>query len=239
MSVDMAEVRVIVGVPPERNIPEPVWWHFLAIAQRGYPFIRIPPVRIDLARNLFGVHFVRTCEAQNVANTPAYTHLVMLDMDHAHWPNVVEKLRARVAEDPSRLVVSGTYYRRCEPHDPNGWIVDAAGHFSNPLETAPGVYRRDRLGLGCVIIAREVFERIPPPWFYFTYDATNWERGFDGHGEDIVFTGLCQQAGIACWQDVGIESPHLVNGWVTRETYLKFIQEHPEQFEDVPAEREV
>jgi hypothetical protein len=112
--------------------------------------------------------------------------------------------------------------------------VDTAGHFSNPLELEFGIYRRDRLGLGCVIIAREVFERIPPPWFKFTYDATNWERGFDGHGEDIVFTELCQKHGIACWQDVSIESPHLRPGWVTRETYLKFIQEHPEQFEDVP-----
>ena len=228
MSVDIAEVKVIIGFcNVEGTIPEPVWWHHMAIAQHGYPLIRIPPLRrVDLARNLFAVHFVR--------EATAYTHLVMLDMDHAHWPNVIERLRARVAEDPSRLVVSGTYFRRCEPHDPNGWTVDAEGHFSNPLETTPGVYRRDRLGLGCVIIAREVFERIPPPWFYFTYDATNWERGFDGHGEDIVFTGLCQQAGIACWQDVGIESPHLVNGWVTRETYLKFIEEHPEQFEDVP-----
>ena len=49
----------------------------------------------------------------------------------------------------------------------------------------------DNGGLGCCLIAREVFERIEFPWFKFVARP-------DGHqtGEDIYFFEKCAEAGI-------------------------------------------
>lgn len=52
-----------------------------------------------------------------------------------------------------------------------------------------------RAGTGALFVRRRVFERIPPPWFRFQYDA----EGNVTQGEDYFFCDRARQAGFQVW----------------------------------------
>lgn len=214
------DVRPIVGVPMERAISyaDEVFWSFIALAQQGYPFIRLPYTRVDVARNKFALHLLKT----------DYTHLVMLDLDHAHPANVVERLCARVREsDGEREVVAGLNFRRGQPFDPLAFVVRDERVYAVASWEPGEMIKVDRVGLGCVIVAREVFEQLPgPPWFWYDYSisaADCWPT------EDIAFSKLCRENGIDLWVDTSISSDHLINGRINETVFRAYLAEHSKE----------
>jgi len=215
------EVRAIVGVPIERTIPfaDEVFWAFVAIAQQGWPFIKLPYTRTDVARNKFGLHLLNS----------DFTHLVMLDIDHDHHADVVGRLAARVKADRSKWVVAGLNFRRGQPYDPCAFVERDGGVYS-VADWEPGeAFPVDIIGCGSVIIAREVFETLPgPPWFWYEYGAA----GRDGWpGEDITFSRLCKKHGIGLWVDAAVTSDHLANGRINEAVFRAYMREHEDRFE--------
>jgi glycosyltransferase involved in cell wall biosynthesis len=213
------DVRAIIGVPIERAISyaDEVFWAFISIAQQGWPFIKLPYTRIDVARNKFAMHMLNS----------DFTHLVMLDVDHEHHANVVKRLVRRVEEDPARLVVSGLNFRRGQPYEPIAFVCRDQATYS-VADWAPGeMIPVDLIGCGCVIISREVFERLPgPPWFWNDYGGAaldNWP------GEDIVFSRLCRQKGIELWIDTATSSDHLIDGRVNEAVYRAYMDAHHDE----------
>ena len=86
-------IRPLVGIPLERTASyaeETLPWHW-GIASRGWGFIHHGYNRTDVQRNEFAV---------SLLDSPDYTHLVMLDMDHTHPHDIVERLCDSVAEAP-------------------------------------------------------------------------------------------------------------------------------------------
>jgi len=207
--------RVLVGVLPERHgVPTAeIFFDFIAIATRGHPFVRLPYSRTDLARNMLAEHLL---------NEPRCTHLLMLDCDHRHPPDIVERLRARVEEDPRRLVVAGLAFRRGVPFDPCMYIADETGNVYVPEQWQPGsLLKVDLVGTAAILIAREVFERLSRPWFAFDYshaDEGKWP------GEDIWFSRRCMEAGIDIWVDTGVVSPHLIDNFVDERTFRTHLE---------------
>ena len=147
------KVRVMVGVLPERNgVPSPdILFDLIAIAQRGHPFVRIPYTRTDLARNSLAEHLL---------SEERFTHLLMLDADHRHPHDIVERLSKWVIEDPSRQVVAGLAFRRGAPFDPCMYLEAGDGQVYVPDEWH-GLMPVDLAGTAAMLISREVFERIP------------------------------------------------------------------------------
>lgn len=204
------QVRVLVGVLPERQgVPSAdIFFDFIAIANRGHAFVRLPYLRTDLARNTLAEHLLADGR---------FTHLLMLDCDHRHPADIVEKLAARVAEDPSRLVVTGLAFRRGVPFDPCMYIADAQDNVYVPEEWEPGALLRvDLAGTAAMLISRAVFERLPKPWFAFDYS-----RAAEGAwpGEDIWFCRRCMEAGIPIWVDTGVVSPHHIDNYINEDTF--------------------
>jgi hypothetical protein len=205
--------RVMVGVLPERNgVPSPdILFDLIAIAQRGHPFVRIPYTRTDLARNSLAEHLL---------SEERFTHVLMLDADHRHPHDIVERLSRWVIEDPSRQVVAGLAFRRGAPFDPCMYMEADNGQVYVPDEWQ-GLLRVDLAGTAAMMISREVFERIPRPWFAFDYSGAA-KREYPG--EDMWFCRRCKEHGIPIWVDTTTVSPHLIENWVTEGTFRSYLE---------------
>jgi len=210
---DSPVFRPVIGVPLERTIShaDKVFFNFIGIAQQGFPFIRLNYGRTDLARNRFAIQILQT----------DFTHLIMLDLDHAHPYDIVQRLMVNFVRKPDLKVVGGLNYRRGEPYDPCAFLRGDDGKYYPMSDWEEGLIRVDALGTGCVAIAREVFEQIEPPWFFNDYSKVMddvWP------GEDIGFAMKCQQAGIEQWVDTTITSPHLIDALIDGQTFQTYIQ---------------
>lgn len=207
--------RPVVGVLLERTIAhaDKVFFNFLGIAQQGFPFITMNYGRTDLIRNKMALSLLRS----------HYTHLIMLDIDHVHPVDIVQRLMQNFVDDPSLRIVGGLNFRRGEPYDPCAFIRTDEGKFLPMSDWPQGLVRVDALGTGCIAIAREVFEQIDPPWFFNNYDERLIWRDI-WQGEDMGFAEKCRAHGIAQYVDTRVTSPHLIDAVVSEDSYREYIQ---------------
>ena len=199
----------LIGVPPFRNgVTHPdILFDLIAIAKQGWTFLRIENERIDVARNNMAHAMLENLE---------FTHLLMLDADQRHKPEIVYQLGRRVADDPTRLIVSALYHRRGKPYEPIAFNEDEDGRIYQIKVGIPGIVKVDYLGTGCLLIAREVFERLDEPWFKYDYPAPG-----KFPSEDMWFSRQCKAAGIDLWLDTSIESAHHGTKWITSEDWAE------------------
>lgn len=205
--------RVVAGVLQERAMShsDDVFYNFWAIAQQGLPVIPMPYGRTDVTRNKMAIQLLRS----------DHTHLLMLDIDHKHPWDIVQRLARWVLADKEIKVVGGINFRRSAPFEP------CAGYWGNddlwypPTEWKPGLLKVDMLGTGSILIAREVFELIPPPWFYNDYSMA-WKDIWPG--EDIMFSKLCNEYGIDLYVDTTTTSPHLADSLIGEGTFKQHLE---------------
>lgn len=214
--LEAAGIRIAVGVPLERTLPHEVFPYFWRIAQRGYPLLPCWYGRTDVNR-------IRLAE-QLLDST--YTHVVMLDQDHLHDEDVIERLARWVLADPAKWVIGGMHFRRGAPYDPLMFVYGPGGELHPVADWPRGLIQVHALGHGSLLVSRDVFGRLPTPWWGYDY-------GRSGVGqyptEDMYFCYLCQQAGIKLWVDTTISSPHLITQYVTEEAFRQHLAEHPEK----------
>lgn len=207
--------KVLVFVPLERNLPyaDYVLPQFTQMAQRGADFIWSDYSAVAIGRNKAAIQLLGT----------DYTHVLMLDDDHVHPADIIERLAKWVVVYPEIKVVGGLNFGRRPPYDPcfalkkdDGWYVPTEWESGKLMEV-------DMLGTGCILISREVFEDLQPPWF--ENDFSMWETGYYA-GEDTVFSRRCREAGIKLYCDPDITSPHLTIIGVTEETWRSYNATH-------------
>jgi hypothetical protein len=179
----------------------------------------MPYQRTDLARNKGAIELLKT----------DFTHLLMLDIDHVHPSDVVQRLSRWVALDPKKFqVVGGLNFRRSEPHDPCAYIMDDDQNaFAIEWDEKSQLVEVDRMGTGSIMIAREVFEQIEPPWFFNNYDKVFEDKW---PGEDIGFSDKVKAAGIKMWCDTTCTSPHITNALVDASSWAKWREKNPDVF---------
>ncbi len=218
---DWSYPRILVGIPLERAVSyaDQVFFRFMDIAAQGPELIRLPYSRIDITRNIFAEQLL----ASN------YTHLIMLDLDHKHPIDIIQRLAKWVILDPDILVVSGLNFRRGKPFEPVCGVLNEAGEREVFLEWEEGLVEVDECGGASMLISRTVFERLQPPWFFNVYDKV-WENRFPG--EDMGFSQKCREAGITMYVDTTVSSPHCIESLVTEQTFRNYIKLHPEEFHE-------
>lgn len=202
----------------ERTVSEQAFWGFMAIAQRNWPLYAGPAQRTDMARNAAA----RACLAGD------YTHLCMLDIDHVHPADVVERLARWVVKNPEIQVVGGLNFKRAAPFEPCLFFDDERGQRYQALDWAEGLLECAVVGTGCILIARQVFEVIKPPWFEYVYESSGFSPS-----EDVVFCQKCRAAGIKIWCDTTTTSPHIAQITIDKRHYQKFMETHPERIEEI------
>ena len=214
------DMRVAVGIPMERTMQQEAFFGFVGIFQQGWGFAQLAYTRNDIARHKLAKFLL----------DGDYTHLLMLDSDHIHPPDIVARLARWFQAYPNEVrVVGGLNFRRGAPYDPCAFVDPGDGQFHRLSEWeghdeqgAPvrGAVSVDALGTGSMMIARDVFEQLPEAdgWFDYSYaDRNGWP------GTDMTFSAKCKAAGIELWCDTTCTSPHIGAMMITEETYRVFL----------------
>lgn len=214
--------RILVAFLLERAISyaDLVVPAMLQIAAQGPVILNMPYMRTDLARNKAAIELLNS----------DFTHLLMLDIDHIHPYDIIQRLARWVIEDPKRYqVVGGLNFRRSEPFDPCAYVAGQDNKmYAIEWDKDSTLIKVDRMGTGSILIAREVFETIPPAWFTNDYSQA-WRDSWPG--EDIGFSKLCQKYGIDMWVDTTTTSPHLTPTAIAEPAWRKYISTHEDELD--------
>lgn len=211
----------------ERSVQEHNVQAMLDVAARAghNEYVRIfhPYGRTDLARNNMVKIFLEQAADPNDV-------LIMLDADHTHPFDILERLAAHPAEIG---VVGALAFRRGLPHFPCFFVRDGQGAYHIIAEWEPGgLLKGTIVGTGAIAIKRWVFEQLKAsgfewPFFRYTY-APN---GPVQPSEDIYFGECCEQCGIPHYCDTAIETPHLAVGEIDSSSWKQWQDDHPESAE--------
>lgn len=217
--------RVFWSVLMERSIEEHAFLAFLGIAARcaenGCNQIVRGYQRVDVARNAIVKAF------RENAKEPDDT-LVMLDADHIHPADVVQRL---VAHDVD--VVGALAFMRGAPFTPCWFIRDELGfHPGHSWGDYRGLLSCDAVGTGAIAIKRRVFDVLDREGFgpYF-FQATYLDPApadMNSPSEDMWFATTCYQVGVKHHVDLGLCTPHLIMGAVDQQYFEMYMHEHPE-----------
>jgi protein-L-isoaspartate O-methyltransferase len=151
-------------------------------------------------------------------STPA-DYLVFIDADMVFTPGDLEKLVNAAMTTPDAGVIGGYYVSRDTNARPLiSWCDDSEYRLQLPvqaciprlLESRGKMVEADLLPTGFMLIKREVFEKVPAPWFHVktVIDDLGEEHHFSS---DNVFVHKAQDAGFKTYGHFGIELGHIGN----------------------------
>ena len=210
--------RVAVFIPYPIAMPEPaeVLPHIIEIARTGVNFLYHQHDRQDVVRNRIAEQLLKS----------NYTHVLMLDSDHKHPVDIVQRMARWGIQDPKRLVIGGLYFNRRPPFEPCAWGKGEDGSMERLIDWQQGlVHGIELCGTAVMLIAREVFEQVERPWFFYDYQYyPDMKEDFMFPTEDIGFCKKVRAAGIEIYLDTTIDAPHGRTDWVTEKTYRTFAQ---------------
>jgi hypothetical protein len=217
----------------ERTIPsEAVMAAFgvaLHCAKQDYSMILTGYARTDVARNKLVAAFMEATEDDDDV-------LVMLDADHTHPMDIVERLVSH-----GEGVVGALAFRRGAPFDPCFYVRQDDGSLAQPVEFA-GLHEGTVVGTGAIAIRRYVFKALEAAGFSFPFFRYIYEdQTMNFPSEDMYFGYICEKAGISHFCDTGCVTPHLITSQVDQTSWAEFLADHkPEMaFVNIPTRKEV
>lgn len=194
--LEKAGIRIVVGLPMPTNIHHVPFYHFWQIAKRGWDLVPKGYGRTDANRNLI---------ASYLRQNKQYTHVCMLDTDHAHPHDIVETMARWVLEDRDRLVIGTLNFMRQAPYLPLIFEKDDQGRNVNMLQYERGLIPVTAMGHGAIMIDRRVFDILKPPWWAYGYNFADRDIY---PSEDMFFCQECLAHGIDLWADTTVVTPH-------------------------------
>lgn len=214
--------QVYWAVLMERTIPDYAFAAFMDMSMRagnkGYARINVGYTRIDVARNRVAQTFVESTDDPDDV-------LIMLDMDHIHSRDTLDRLAAHGQD-----VVAALAFRRCPPYDPQMYkLVNDA--LVQPSTWEPGLLEVDAFGMAAFAVRRRVFDALEErgvhyPWFRFWYpNVPMAQQSFPS--EDIFFCMCLGAAGIPMYVDTTLVAPHLTVSTVADDTWAAYLEDNP------------
>lgn len=226
----MTEPRVAVGIPHLGNLPG---YFFDSMSSMHFPggahgFIRVENKPVDTARNAIAKTFLEN---------ERFTHLMWFDADMTFHPETVARLLAHDLPIVSGLYLARTdtpiphmyNFNRVDPKDGMTWYDSLAGDYAEWLKCTPehkerpnawcfdpdpaALIKVDAVGFGCVLMAREVIEKMEYP--YFEADPET------GGAEDFDFCEKAKRAGFQVFCDMTVQANHCIReGFIGREEFV-------------------
>lgn len=141
----------------------------------------------------------RNCHVREALSLePHATHVFFVDSDIKLPPDALQRLLSH-----NKAITGAFYNKRVAPYETTGHLVPPA---TLKDIAKGGLHRADVMPGGCVLIKREVFEKLPSPWYHEAYDkslASDWDP--DGTvGEDVNFSRNAIAAGYDIWCDADL-----------------------------------
>jgi hypothetical protein len=206
------EVKLVITIPLERSYPyaDLTIPNLYAIASMGIPAIFQP--------------YGEVCQTINAAIEiflmSEGTHLLILDNDHVHIPNMIEQFANHARYHKEYRVIGGVNFRRGSPYEPAIFWKNPEGGKYHTMEYAffdwNKVYECDAIGAGCLMIAKDVFNEIERPWW--EWNTAKYDRGHF-QSPDIFFSEKLKAKGIKLYGDTSICSPHVTRFTVDKRVY--------------------
>lgn len=163
-------------------------------------------------------------ELKSIHDDQSFTHLMWLDSDHVFDRDLICHLARHYAR-PEVDMISALYFNRNEPFLPVVYVKDGGPSIYThyPLVDVPNcLCEVDAVGFGAIMIKREVFEKVPDPWFQM-----------DGCGEDMFFCVHAKKAGFRLFLDGQYKLGHFSDKKIiTERMYKDYLKEHPGFFGD-------
>jgi hypothetical protein len=135
---------------------------------------------------------VRIGIAQYALSTDA-EYLMWFDSD-MHFPRTTVHRLLEHKKD----IVAATYSTRVKPL--RSVAFTDKNNFNKRLIAATGVHKVYAVGMGCMLVHRSVFEKLPQPWFQHIWNHDT----LDFSGEDIHFCKLANENNIDVYVDVDL-----------------------------------
>lgn len=163
-----------------------------------YPSVCITPV--DEARNMLVQEFLKTdC-----------THLLFIDSDTIPPLDALDKLLSADKDIISAITPIVEYdAARDGKNDSNGFYKKwncVSKETKTFVQPDTGVVEIMGCGSACVLIKRQVFEKITKPYYRFRYEDDNGKPCYVG--EDVQFIAKATQAGFKSYADTSIKCGH-------------------------------
>lgn len=177
---------------------------------------------VGLTQRLY-VHAADNGLVRDFLNTPDATHMLHLEADMIIPDHTIEKLL-----EIDKPIVSGIYFLRNGNGQPCLYKKSISLKGLNPYGQSPvSLFPENRpfqingcTGLGCLLIKRDVFEAMEPPWFQL-------RDGADGYGSDMYFFHHAHKAGIEIWVHPGVACGQIDYTVVGIEDYHRRLKEDP------------
>lgn len=140
-------------------------------------------------RGILNLDTERNALAATAIKDPSVTHVLWVDTDMVpeQPPNINEAIN--ILLNCNYPIVSGLYRaKQQEGYNYAAWLKNPSGNGNGYIPVVSWTensnwIKADVVGFGFVLVQRQVFEKIPPPWF-------DWS-GFPGPSEDFTF---CEKA---------------------------------------------
>lgn len=225
--------KVYVAVPVERSVQEFAFNSLLLVAahcgKHGYNQIVWPYQRVDVARNNIVNIFMQDSHSDDDT-------LVMLDADHAHPADIVERL---VAHDVG--IVGALAFTRGAPFRPCFFYFVDGGFRTAMQWDVKGLMPCDAVGTGAIAIKRVVFRELlekgyGPHYFQCIYPET---IDIPTPSEDMYFAAACYHAGIKQHVDTSLVTPHLMAAGIDETYFDEWKRANPSAMESVDVRTEI
>jgi len=152
------------------------------------------------------------------------THILLMDADMVYPQSTINDL-FQVLRDHSADMVGGLCYRGYEPYDPLIWGLEKED-LLKPFEDYKfgDIVNAGATGAACLLIKREVFEKLERPWFRIQTE----EKTADGkivvirRGEDTYFTRNATAAGFKLLVNTAYDIGHLREFAIDRHFWITF-----------------
>tara|TARA_B100001287_G_scaffold275862_1_gene284774 strand:+ start:4142 stop:4723 length:582 start_codon:yes stop_codon:yes gene_type:complete len=165
---------------------------------------------VDLTNRLtnlgieWNLHIVSSsviCESRtqlaNQALESGATHLLWLDSDMYIPSNVIHLF------SHDKDIVAGAYSTKHSPFQSVAFTDPT--DMSKRLTAQTGLHKIWAVGMGCMLVRKEVFESLPKPWF-----AHEYNKILDTHsGEDIYFCNQAMHHGFDTYIDTDLRLAHI------------------------------
>jgi hypothetical protein len=200
--------KLLIGIPTERTVMVEAMNGIVGLAMRagryGWPIVDFQYMRADSNRDRMVWWLLESKQ----------DWLLMLDSDHKHDPTIAERFAWVVSQEPDIRILSGLNYRRGTMFEPMAYLLTDPDDITSPLTaispeyiSKEGLLRVDAVSTAALMVHREVFEAMEPPWF--VYDYSKYRRGVSA-SEDIVWCRrVMRETTYKIYVQTQITSPHL------------------------------